>query len=193
MNIPLHKNIRSEDELSLVQACKDHDGQAQKRLYYLHADAMMMVCLRYLGNREDAQDTLMNAFVALFQSINSFEYRGAGSLNAWIKGITVNHCLMHLRKQRNAFRLLDDQLEHIAEDYSDQLPLMQLTVKEIMRWIHELPVGYKTVFNLYVFEDMQHKEIAALLDISENTSKSQLYKARNLLQKKIVKFQNAAL
>jgi RNA polymerase sigma-70 factor (ECF subfamily) len=193
MNIPLYSDVSYDDEISLVQGCREHRAQAQKKLYDRYVDVLMVVCLRYIGNQEDAKDTLMKAFVESFRCINSFEYRGVGSLRAWLKSIAVHQCLMHLRKQPLLFQPWDDRLEEYVEDKNSQQPLVQLTVKEIMHWIHELPAGYKTVFNLYVFEDMGHKEIAALLDISENTSKSQLHKARALLQKQILSFQNSAL
>lgn len=192
MNIPL-LNTAYDNESDLVQGCKEQNAFAQKLLYNQYAEPLMVLCLRYIVNKEDARDVLMKALVACFRDIKAFEYRGEGSLKAWLKKVTVNHCLMHLRKQRDFFREWDDKLEGQVETVSEQHAVSQLAVKEIMQWIHALPVGYKTVFNLYVFEDMGHKEIAAVLGISENTSKSQLHKARALLQKQIIDAQRIAL
>lgn len=192
MTIPL-LNTAYDNESDLVQGCKEHNAFAQKLLYNQYAETLMILCLRYITNREDARDVLMKALVECFRDIQAFEYRGEGSLKAWLKKVTVNHCLMHLRKQRDFFREWDDKLEGQLDTVNDQHVVSQLTVKEIMQWIHALPVGYKTVFNLYVFEDMGHKEIAAVLGISENTSKSQLHKARALLQKQIIDAQRIAL
>lgn len=182
-----------KDEQALAKGCKEGNAQAQKALYDAYAEPLMIVCLRYAANSEDARDMLMQSLVACFKSIGSFNYLGEGSLRAWLKKVTVNQCLMQLRKKRELFRELDSSLEERLPALHDHSPVMQLTVKEIMVWIHELPDGYRTVFNLYVFEDMSHKEIAALLGISENTSKSQLHKARALLQNRITESQSIAL
>lgn len=190
MNIPLQQATYHR-EADLVQGCKEQHAPAQKALYDRYVESLMVLCLRYISNKEDAKDILMKALTDCFRSIRQFEYRGDGSLKAWLKRITVNHCLMHLRSQRSFTREWDDVLEEQAVTHELQ-PVAQLTMKELLQWIHELPVGYKTVFNLYVFEDMGHKEIASLLNISESTSKSQLHKARALLQKQIVSAQKTA-
>ena len=192
MNIPLY-NTLYENEAALVKGCKEGNAHAQKTLYNRYAEQLMMICLRYIGNKEDAQDVLMQSLVECFKNIHGFEHRGEGALKAWLKKVTVNHCLMQLRKQRNIFRELDDALAEQLPETQSENPLAQLSAKEIMQWIQELPPGYRTIFNLYVFEDMGHKEIAAALNISESTSKSQLHKARTLLQTKITKSQSKAL
>lgn len=144
----------------------------------------MILCLRYVTIAEDAQETLMDGFVQAFRNIGSFEYRGPGSLRAWLKKIMVNQCLMRLRKRKQYFIDADLVSEHPAAAYDDPIP-ERMSASELMKIIHTLPDGYRTVFNLFVFEEMGHREIAALLGISENTSKSQLHKARQLLQQKI--------
>jgi RNA polymerase sigma-70 factor (ECF subfamily) len=110
---------------------------------------------------------------------------GTGSLFAWLKKIAINQCLMHLRKNKMRFEAIQEIYEERYEE-NDSV-LAQMNVREILFLIHNLPPGYRAVFNLYVFEEMQHKEIAALLNISESTSKSQLHKARQLLQKQFTK------
>jgi len=192
MNIPLHHTLYNS-EAALIQGCKEGNAVAQKTLYNRYAERLMILCLRYAGNKEDAKDMLMQALVECFKGIKNFEYRGEGSLKAWLKKVTVNQCLMQLRKQRELLYELDERMEEEVPEEQDNCALTQLTVKEIMQWIHELPPGYRTVFNLYVFEDLGHKEIARMLGISESTSKSQLHKARALLQNKIAGSQRIAL
>lgn len=144
----------------------------------------MVLCLRYLPIAEDAQEVLMDGFCQVFARIGSFEYRGAGSLNAWMRKVMVNQCLMRLRKKKQYFIDADNLAEHPSVAVDDAM-LDKLSAKELVQLIHTLPDGYRTVFNMYVFEEMGHKDIAAMLGISENTSKSQLYKARQLLQQKM--------
>lgn len=144
----------------------------------------MILCLRYIPVAEDAQEVLMDGFCQVFARIGSFEYRGTGSLNAWMKKVMVNQCLMRLRKKKQYFIDADNLAEHPAAAFDDPL-LERLSAKELVQLIHTLPDGYRTVFNMYVFEEMAHKDIAAMLNISENTSKSQLHKARHLLQQKL--------
>ncbi len=192
MTLPFYNTLYG-NEAALALGCKEGNAQAQKALYNQYAEQLMIICLRYAGNPHDAKDMLMQALTECFKSIRNFEYRAEGSLKAWLKKVTVNQCLMELRKRRTIFRDLDDRLEEALPEQYEQNALAQLTVKEIMAWIHELPPGYRTVFNLYVFDDMGHKEIAALLGISESTSKSQLHKARGLLQDRITQSQSIAL
>ena len=192
MTIPLIHTLFVNEE-SLIKGCKEGNAQAQRALYNQYVEQLMQVCLRYANNKEDAKDMLMQGMVACFKSIHTLEYRGEGSLRAWLKKVMVNQCLMQLRKQKEAFRELDSALEEQLPGQQNDCPDMQLNVKEIMLWIHELPPGYRTVFNLYVFEDMGHKDIAAMLGISESTSKTQLHKARALLQNKIIRSQKIAL
>jgi RNA polymerase sigma-70 factor, ECF subfamily len=182
LRIELHHN---NDEAGLVKRCREQDAEAQKTLYMAYADRMMMLCLRYIPNREDAKETMMDGFLNFYRNIGAFEYRGEGSVQAWLKKIMVNQCLMLLRKKRPVW------VEH-QENESDPYGVQhddtywRMSVKEIMNMIHALPDGCRTIFNLYVFEGLGHTEIAMLLDISESTSKSQLHRARTLLKEKIL-------
>jgi RNA polymerase sigma-70 factor (ECF subfamily) len=177
--------LNNLDEELLVKYCKDNNSSAQKILYNKYVEQMMIVCLRYIVNSEDAKEALMDSFLSFFKNINGFTYQGEGSVKAWLKKIVVNRCLMHLRKRRSFFITGKEaeQYEHIdnGENVFDQL-----NAKEIMKMIHSLPDGYRTVFNLYFFEGKNHREISELLDISENTSKSQLHRARTILKEKIL-------
>ncbi|WP_276134686.1 RNA polymerase sigma factor [Polluticoccus soli] len=171
------------NELQLTEACCKQDPMAQKRLYDLHVDAMMIICYRYVPNREDAKEVMLDGFYNVFKNIGSFQYIGDGSLKAWMRKIMVNQCLMYLRKRKMVFADADTVNDETA---GGDDTIGRLSAKEIIRLIHTLPDGYRTVFNLHVFEEKNHKEISLLLGISESTSKTQLHKAKKLLQKKIL-------
>ncbi len=141
----------------------------------------MAVCRRYVKTTEDAEEVLSNGFVKVFKNIKSFE--GKGSFEGWIRKIMVNEALNYIRYQKNLFVETGDDWPEHAHDELDE----QNDAKEVMDLIDQLPVGYKTVFNLYAIEGYPHKEIASMLGISEGTSKSQLSKARKLLQDRITK------
>jgi RNA polymerase sigma-70 factor (ECF subfamily) len=157
---------------------------AQKYLFDLLADPMMAVCCRYVKNRADAEELLLDGFYKFFSHLAEFRYQGEAALYAWIKTIMVRQCLMFLRR-RHAFSVVraDGDTEEVSCD-SDALSA--LSAAEIFDLIVQLPVGYRTVFNLYVMEGMEHKEIARALDIAEGTSRSQLSKAKQLLQKMLL-------
>ena len=173
------------DEASLVNCCKDNNPVAQKILYNKYVEPMMILCLRYVVNQEDAKEVLMDGFFNFYKNINSFTYQGEGSVKAWLKKIVVNQCLMHLRKRRSLFITGKDVGDFENADTGENA-LDYLNAKEIMNMIHSLPDGYRTIFNLYFFEGMNHREIGEMLDISENTSKSQLHRARAILKEKIL-------
>ena len=140
----------------------------------------MAVCKRYLGNSTDAEDTLMEGFMKVYTKIDAFQ--GQGSFEGWIRRIITNEALMKIRKN-NLYKTID-----IEETWDLSIPenaLMNLQVEEIEELINDMPIGYRTVFNLYAIEGYSHKEIADLLGISEGTSKSQLSRARVILQSKI--------
>ncbi|MBX2905621.1 MAG: sigma-70 family RNA polymerase sigma factor [Taibaiella sp.] len=171
------------DEAQLVQRCKNNEPAAQRILYDRYVEDIMILCLRYLTNTEDAKEAMMDGFLSFFKNIGGFEYRGEGSVKAWLKKITVNHCLMRLRKNvQHHSELVEGANEPALED--NEL-FGSMAAKEILELLQSLPEGYRTVFNLYVFEDMGHKEIGELLGISENTSKSQLHRARALMKTKL--------
>lgn len=177
------------DESLLIKECKRNIASAQRALYDRFCDPLMMLCLRYTGNEEDAREALMDSFLNAFRNIGGYNYAGPGSLGAWLRKIAVNQCLMRLRRQKIVF-------QELQAGNTDQIPgevqadvLAEMSSREILQLIRQLPPGYKAVFNLYIFEQMGHKEIAAMLDISEQTSKSQLHRARALLQQQIIRQQ----
>lgn len=171
-------------EEELASKCKLADNQARKELYELYGGSLMAICLRYIGDREAAEDVLHDGFVRIFQSIGQFTYQGVGSLKAWLSRVMVNEALGYLRK-RNQLAQQEVLMEQLPDTKEDDDGVGDIPQAELMKMIAELPDGYRTVFNLYVFEDKSHKEIAQLLGITEHTSSSQFYRAKTLLAKKI--------
>lgn len=144
----------------------------------------MSVCMRYAGNRDQAQDMLQDGFVKVFQKIDHF--RGDGSLGGWITRTMVNTALDHIRRNKPYDHSLDlTEAEHLHQE--DEQVLSAMTTDELMDLIQALPPGYRTVFNLFAIEGYPHKDIAGMLGISENTSKSQFMKARAYLRKLLPK------
>jgi RNA polymerase sigma-70 factor (ECF subfamily) len=144
---------------------------------------MMFVCRRYVKSVEDAEEILLDGFYKMFRALKDFTYQGDEAFQGWVKRIIVNECLMFLRK-RAPFAV-------VAESDAEEIPfpaevLDSMSASEILLQIIQLPVGYRTVFNLYAIEGFSHPEIAAMLGIHEGTSRSQLAKARQLLQKMIL-------
>ena len=171
------------DIAQLVKEAKQGSASAQKCLFDLLADRMMLLCRRYVKNAEDAEEVLLDGFYKFYKNMPAFQYQGDAALVAWLKKIMVNECLMLLRK-KNVFTI-------VTESAAEEVPLQaealdHLSAKEIFELVVQLPVGYRTVFNLFEIEGMDHKEIATLLGIAEGTSKSQLSKAKNLLQKNLL-------
>jgi RNA polymerase sigma factor (sigma-70 family) len=164
----------------LVKEAKQGSAAAQKCLYDAFSGSMLLVCCRYVKDRQDAEELMLNGFYKFFVSLPSFQYNGDASLFAWLKKIVINECLMFLRK-KPGFMLTGDALMEGPSLEDDTLE--RLETEEVYKMILELPAGYRTVFNLHAIEGWEHKEIAAMLGISEGTSKSQLNKARKLLQK----------
>lgn len=173
------------NEAELIKRCGEGDNLARKQLYERYAGQLLAVCIRYIGDKDVAQDILHDSFLNVFRSIGYFVYQGEGSLKAWLLRIVVNEALGYLRLQSVALShevLMDEvpDIEELGEDDWEEIPQ-----SVIMQFIQELPSGYRTVFNLYVFEEKGHKEIARLLGISEHSSSSQLSRARVLLKKKM--------
>lgn len=179
------ETIQNTDEEYLVKGCQENNPAAQKMLYNKYVEPMMILCLRYLVNQEEAKEAMMDGFYSSFKNIRGFNYLGPGSLKAWLKKIMINQCLMHLRK-RQAFYVTGKDMEYYEDTAVAPDTYESLTAKEIMKLVHALPDGYRTVFNLYCFEGKNHREIAELLGVSENTSKSQLHKAREILKKQVL-------
>lgn len=153
----------------------------------------MAICLRYAGSREEAEDILHDGFIRIYQSFGKFTYQGEGSLKAWLSKVMVNEALGYLRKQASRMHqeMVMDEIPDVPE--TDESAFGDIPQAVLMKLIKELPEGYRTVFNLYVFEDKSHKEIAGLLGITEHTSSSQFYRAKCLLAKRIKEYRKRCL
>lgn len=157
------------------------DRKFQQVLYNMFSSKMFAVCLRYANDYNSAQDLLQEGFVKVFRNIEKF--RSEGSFEGWVRRIFVNTAIEHYRKQVNLYALHDSETK--MYEYYDGNALETLKHEDIMKMIQKLSDGYRTVFNLYVVEGYSHKEIGDMMGISEGTSKSQLARARYLLQKMI--------
>lgn len=174
-------------EQILVKHLLNKEEAAWKELFGAYSGNLTYVCSRYVTEREDVHDVLQNSFIKMFRSIESFEYRGNGSLKAWITRIVVNEALKHIQ-QKGDFKSAVE-VEDIPDIPNEEEPdFEEIPKDEIMKMIRLLPDGYRTVFNLYVFEKKSHKEIAAILGIAENSSASQFHRAKGLLVLKIKEF-----
>ena len=166
------------EEFELSEQCRLGNNRARKELYEHYGGRLLGVCLRYTGDRDTAQDLLHDGFIKIFSSFDKFTWRGEGSLRAWMERVMVNTALQYLRKSDVISQ--STPLEEVPEDYEepDASAVEMIPQAVLMRFIEELPAGYRTVFNLYTFEEKSHKEIAQLLGINEKSSASQLFRAK---------------
>jgi RNA polymerase sigma factor (sigma-70 family) len=172
-------------ENELIQGCKNGDPICQKAFYDVFSPKMFAVCLRYLQQKEDAEDILIEGLYKVMS--NMHKYDGLGSFEGWVRRIMINESLMFIRKKYKV-QFESNELLHNEPDNEAFTIESDLAVSEILKLIEKLPVGYKTIFNLYVLEGYKHKEIAEMLNISINTSKSQLIQAKDKLQSLIKKY-----
>jgi len=178
--------LESKEE-QLIQGCKKNKRKARNQLYKLYANKFLGICLRYTRNKSQAEDVLHDSFIKIFTKID--QYSGKGSFEGWMKRIVSNTAIQHLRditKDRSVFEDKEVDNAAIIDDTEEEIPLVD--AKDLMRIIQLLPDGYKIIFNMYVFEEMSHREIANNLGISEGTSKSQLYRSKRFLRKEIEQF-----
>jgi RNA polymerase sigma-70 factor (ECF subfamily) len=171
------------EEEQLIQKVLAGNTQAQKIFYDRFASRMYGVALRFAHDREEAGDILQEGFVKVFSNLSS--YRNEGSLEGWVRRTIINTAINYYKKNLKHRSNADIDKIVIYEKSDDVSAIDQLSAGELMKLISELPDGYRAVFNLYVIEGYQHNEIGELLNISENTSKSQLARARAYLQKRI--------
>jgi RNA polymerase sigma factor (sigma-70 family) len=169
---------QSISESDLLEGCRRGDRKMQQELYNRFAPKMYGVCLRYASNAEEAEDILQEGFIKIFNKINS--YRGEGSFEGWIRRIFVNTAIEHFRKKTYMQPITETEENTVEGKYLSVLD--SLAEKDIIQLIQQLSPGYRTVFNMYVVEGYTHKQIADLLGISEGTSKSQLSRAKLILQ-----------
>lgn len=172
-------------ELQLIQELKKQNPFVQKRVYDRFVKRMFRLCVRYVRNEADAQELLMNGFLKFFNAVAKIEYRGENTIEPYLKKLMINECLMFIRQRKMNWVLMEEIADE--EAISDFSAYEHFEEEEIYQLVLKLPDGYRTVFNLFAIEGFSHKEIAAQLHISENTSKTQLHKARLILQAELTK------
>lgn len=174
--------MRSDAEL--ITLCKKGDSSAQSELYKRFSKKLWGVCLRYAKSQMSAEDIMQEGFIRIFKYLD--QYKGEGSFEGWMRRTMVNTAINYYKKNLSSKDESDiDDMIGIQSSNADAVS--QMSANEILSLVQSLPSGYRTVFNLYVIEGLSHKDIATQLNISENTSKSQLSRARSILQEKILK------
>ena len=167
---------------------KTESQRAMSQFYQMYVEELSSVCYRYVPYEEDAKDVLQNSFVKIFTSLPTIEYRSEEALKGWLKRVVANEALSFLRKRKKLLFVESHGEETLMDDGEPQTE--SLSSEELHQLISELPDGYRTVVNLYVFEGYSHKQIAELLGITESTSGSQFYYAKRLLAKRIKELTN---
>ena len=182
MQLPPHFSAEEE----LIAGCLSGNRQAQRQLYETYSRRFMAICTRYLKEQEQAEDVMIQSFMKIFEKLSQFQ--GKGSFEGWMKRIVVTQALMAIRSNRSL--ILAVSLEDAEKEQAPAAEaLNQLEVAELMELVQNLPLGYRTVFNLFAIEGYSHQEIGEHLGITESTSKSQLNRARSVLKEKITSLQ----
>ena len=174
--------VERQNTDEIIKGCLNDDKKSQRQLYEMFAPLMLSVCRRYICDFDSAQDVMIKAFMMVFDKLSQFRHEG--NFEGWVRRIMVNESLSWLRKNKSMY--LEVEIESADKEIDFEVVSAQLNVEDLMALVHGLPSGYRTVFNLYAIEGYSHSEIANQLGINVNTSKSQLSRARILLQKKMV-------
>ena len=186
MNLFVQKSTR--DEL-LIEGCRKKHPKAQRELYEKFSGKLYAICVRYVREETEAEDVLVKGFMKIFDKIDQFQ--GEGSFEGWMRRIMVNESLQYIRQNKNVHMQVD--IEKACYEVNIEAIESQLAADDLLELIAKLPVGYRTIFNLYAIEGYSHQEIADMLQISVNTSKSQLSRARIVIQKELSKISGVEL
>lgn len=180
--------MSKDQESKVITRAREGDRDAMRQIYDCYSKFLTAVTSRYVPDPRDLHDVLQDGFVKIFTSLDKFEYRGEGSLRAWMRQVMVNEALRRLRdrKKTSTVEYKWDMPDTAQEE--DDPPLEEVPEQVIQDMVKALPDGYRSVFNLYVFEQKSHKEIASMLGIGESTSASQLHRAKAILAKKIKEY-----
>ena len=175
-------------EEAILQGCLKNQPAAQQELYSKYSPKMLSVCYRFARNREDAEDMLQEGFIRVFTQLHQFQNNG--SFEGWIRRIIVHTCINHLKKYKKFNDSVDIAQAHTLQVREDSVPSI-IQAKQVVECIRMLPIGYRTVLNLFAIDGYTHREIAGMLDIEESTSRSQYTRAKAMLeqiliQKKII-------
>jgi RNA polymerase sigma factor (sigma-70 family) len=171
-------------EEAIFQGCLKNQASAQKELYNKYSPQMLAVCYRFAHNREDAEDMLQEGFIKIFTQIHTFQNKGA--FEGWVRKIMVHTCINHLKKNKRFNESVDIIYASGVQVREESVPSI-VQAKQVVECIRMLPIGYRTVLNLYAIEGYSHKEIGDMLDIEESTSRSQYTRARQMLEEILVK------
>jgi RNA polymerase sigma factor (sigma-70 family) len=171
-------------EEAIFQGCLRNDATAQRELYNRYSPKMLAVCYRFGHNREDAEDMLQEGFIKVFSQLHTFQNKGA--FEGWIRRIIVHTCINNLKKNKRFNESVDIAFASGVQTREESVPSI-VQAKQIVECIRMLPVGYRTVLNLYAIEGYSHKEISQALDIEESTSRSQYTRAKQMLEDILLK------
>jgi RNA polymerase sigma factor (sigma-70 family) len=171
-------------EEAILLGCLKNQAAAQRELYNRYSPKMLAVCYRFAHNREDAEDMLQEGFIKVFSQIHTFQNKGA--FEGWIRRIVVHTCINNLKKNKRFNENIDILYAGSVQVREESVPAI-VQAKQIVDCIRILPVGYRTVLNLYAIEGYSHKEIAGMLDIEESTSRSQYTRAKQMLEDILIK------
>ena len=171
-------------EEAILSGCLQNDAGAQKELYTRYSPKMLSVCYRFAHNREDAEDMLQEGFIKVFSQVHTFQSKGA--FEGWIRRIMVHTCINHLKKNKKFNESVDIIHATGVQVREESIPSI-VQAKQIVECIRLLPLGYRTVLNLYAIEGYSHKEIAVMLDVEESTSRSQYTRAKQMLEDILIK------
>ena len=178
--------------MDILDQCIRGDRMAQKALYQQYKNKMFVLCLRYANSREDAEDILQEGFIKVFRDLH--QYKGMGSFEGWIRKVVLNAALQYIRRQKQLNLQITSDFDHweniLTTDTEDE-PFDRELVKKILHLMQKMPIGFRTVLNLYVMEGYSHQQIADELGISVGTSKSQLNRAKAFLRELVEKTINS--
>lgn len=177
------------DEMRLIKKCLRSDPKAQRALYEKHRQSWFMTCLRYGKSKMEAEDIFQNGLISIYKDMHQFDEKKA-KFSTWSNRVMANAALQFLRKWNRIDKLAVDEEYGLSQPVKEDIYDI-LSAKELTKMVQNLPDGYRVVFNMYVIEGYKHREIAEILKVSVNTSKSQLFKAKQMLKKEVeLMFQN---
>lgn len=176
--------------IEIIERCQENDRKAQELLYRRYSNVLFSICLRYSGNYENAQDVFQEGFILIFKKITQYSF--SGSFEGWIKRVMVNLNLEKYRQKEIWLTEIEENMPLIDEEDNDSDDFQNVNYQDLIKYVQNLPTQYRQVFNLYVFEEYTHNEIAESLKISPGTSKSNLSRAREILRKELMKIKHKA-
>jgi RNA polymerase sigma-70 factor (ECF subfamily) len=171
-------------EEAIFQGCLKNQATAQRELYNRYSPKMLAVCYRFAHKREDAEDMMQEGFIKVFSQMHTFQNKGA--FEGWIRRIMVHTCINNLKKNKRFNESVDSAYANSIQVREESVPSI-VQAKQVVECIRLLPIGYRTVLNLYAIEGYSHKEIADMLDIEESTSRSQYTRAKQMLEEILIK------